>query len=488
METLIYTKLIANKAQGRKEVLNGQNYLAVPLVMIVEGILNGSRGKGLYLMEDISPSVLDWNGMPLTANHPTLNGKPVSARNPQVLQQYWLGSVFNTNVAEKKMTAEGWFQEEATKQKDLRIWNALQKGEPIELSTGLYSVNTDNNAGVWNGQDYEFKVKELKPDHLAVLVDTLGACSIKDGCGVLVNEYSHSTVRRELERLLAERVQPMRMGTPPNDYPEYPYILDVFADYIVFRKGEKLMRLGYKANLKKQTVSLSEDDPVEVQKVVSYPTLNNKEGNPMKEKIIDFLVANCSCWADSDRELLNGMTEEKLNSLKSQIEKHQKLQGDFTALQNSKAETKEPKPAPTPAPAPTTNEIKILTENEWFAQAPPAVAQAVQNAMRIERKAKDELILKLVANAADDNAKAELIKTYDAMPINTLEILVKNQKAPAPVEPDAPMGVIERLMRANYGGSEPTTNRQHRSEPKEVTEHAMVSNGLTFEDPVLSKK
>ena len=58
----------------------------------------------------------------------------------------------------------------------------------MELSTGLFTDN-DETAGVSpKGRNYEAVARNHRPDHMAVLPDQVGACSINDGCGVLVNE------------------------------------------------------------------------------------------------------------------------------------------------------------------------------------------------------------------------------------------------------------------------------------------------------------
>jgi hypothetical protein len=180
------TRMTGNLA-GRVErrTLHGREYLVAPLSMIVPGVLNGSRGALFYPLDEISATADAWNGMPIVVGHPMIGGRNVSARSPDVLEQFGIGTVYNTAV-NGKLTAEGWFDVERTKAIEPQILSALMRGEPIELSTGLF---TDNEArpGVHNGVSYTHVARNYRPDHLAILTDQKGACPLEAGCGVLAN-------------------------------------------------------------------------------------------------------------------------------------------------------------------------------------------------------------------------------------------------------------------------------------------------------------
>jgi len=183
METLSVN--LAGKT--RTETLHGREYLVVPMSLIVPGVLNGSKGPLFYPEDEIKKNPDNWNGMPIVVDHPTRNGQPVSARSPEVLEQSQVGTVFNASV-NGKLTAEGWFDVERTETVDSRILNKLKREEPVELSTGLFTTNlpAEPNA-VFNNTTYTSIATNYRPDHLAVFVDKVGACSLNDGCGVLVN-------------------------------------------------------------------------------------------------------------------------------------------------------------------------------------------------------------------------------------------------------------------------------------------------------------
>ena len=54
----------------------------------------------------------------------------------------------------------------------------------MEVSTGLFTENVQAN-GVFGGKAYHAIATNYRPDHLAILPDQIGACSIEDGAGLL---------------------------------------------------------------------------------------------------------------------------------------------------------------------------------------------------------------------------------------------------------------------------------------------------------------
>ena len=183
-------RLVANLVGGvRSGKLNGRDYLIAPLTMIVPGVLPGSQGPLYYPPDELAKNVQAWNGIPITVNHPSLNGTPVSARRYEVLESQGIGLVLESRINPKgNLIAEGWFDIEKTRKVDNRIIDALLSGKRLELSTGLYTENEEVKSGAtYNGRAYTHVARNYQPDHLAILPDQKGACSLADGCGVLVN-------------------------------------------------------------------------------------------------------------------------------------------------------------------------------------------------------------------------------------------------------------------------------------------------------------
>lgn len=203
----------------RRTTLGGREYLVAPLTLIVPGVLNGSKGPLLYSIDELAKNTEAWNHIPIVVRHPIRNGQHVSARDPDVLETCHIGHVFRAN-ANGKLRAEGWFDVVATKKVEPSILDRLEKNQSIELSTGLYTDN-EYAPGEYKGRAYTHVAKNYRPDHLAILPDQRGACSIEDGCGVMINAWGPAAREKSLRvrrELAAERegseVHPRTPGSP----------------------------------------------------------------------------------------------------------------------------------------------------------------------------------------------------------------------------------------------------------------------------------
>lgn len=313
---LLVTNLTGN---SRRETLDGKEYLVVPLSMLVPGVLNGSKGPLFYPPDETSREVLQWNNMPIVVNHPVDDsGNPVSARFPQVLRKYQVGSVFNSSFVEK-LDAEGWFDIEKSRQLIPNEFNKIENGKPVELSTGLFTDNQpvkNKEDAVYNGKQYTYIARNYRPDHLAVLTNgKKGACSIKDGCGVNVNEgpnggcgdgkwgdgggsgrsqgYQEATANDLTpykidwdlveNKSLSDLASSVRQALQDR-FGDECYVEDIFPfdSYVIFRKnygpGEgKLMQLSYTLDKKSYKVTLSDEAPSEVRRITDYKSVTNRE-------------------------------------------------------------------------------------------------------------------------------------------------------------------------------------------------------------------
>lgn len=179
----------------RKERLRGRDFTVANMSLIVPGVLSGSQGALLYPPEHVGRNVSDWNGMPLVVYHPVVNGMHVSARDPEILRESGIGEAYNAKF-DGTLQMEGWFDDLLTEAYDRklpaanRIMPRVRTGKAIELSTGLFTERLDAPRGaVWNYADgrkanYDAIAINYRPDHIAILPDVKGACSIQDGCGV----------------------------------------------------------------------------------------------------------------------------------------------------------------------------------------------------------------------------------------------------------------------------------------------------------------
>ena len=187
--------LLANATGSVRRVqVHGRQYLVAPVTMIVPGVLAGSNGPLYYPPDEVSKDPQRWNGVPLTLGHPrSPDGYPVSGRTPEVLNTYQLGNVYRARWDGKALRGEAWFDEELTKKNGPDVHANLLSGRVTELSTGLFTDDEPvaNGKDPVSGKPYTHVARNYRPDHLAVLVGVKGACSVADGCGVLVNaKYS----------------------------------------------------------------------------------------------------------------------------------------------------------------------------------------------------------------------------------------------------------------------------------------------------------
>jgi hypothetical protein len=224
MERIPLQRLTVNLSHKIKWVKqHGRNYLVAPMTLINPGVLNGSKGPLLYPPDEVAKNPQQWNGVPIVVYHPHRLGQPVSASEPGILDSQGVGEVRNA-TSNGKLQAEGWFDVQKIQKVNPVLYQRLLKNEAIELSTGLYTDNEDSS-GSFKGRPYTAIARNYRPDHLAILPDQTGACSVKDGCGVLVNsdglkEKLHSLLNNvwsdeAREAALDARKRGVKGGMPP---------------------------------------------------------------------------------------------------------------------------------------------------------------------------------------------------------------------------------------------------------------------------------
>jgi len=169
---------------SRREVMAGRKYVVFPITILVEGVHNGSGGAILYRRDDMETFCLAWNHKPIVVYHPKKGSRYVSANSPRVLSESQIGILLNNRMQGRKQNAEAWIELERVKAVgNQKLIKAINRGLQIEVSTGLFA-SFEEKEGVWRGEHYESIAREYRPDHLAVLPDQVGACSLKDGCGM----------------------------------------------------------------------------------------------------------------------------------------------------------------------------------------------------------------------------------------------------------------------------------------------------------------
>lgn len=332
----------------------GREYIVVPVVMMVEGVHNGSRGPILHKADELEKSVPKWEGMPVTISHPQVAGNFVSANSEQILNDWGVGHVRNAAMDGTKLKAEAWLDVQKLLALSPETLAAVQSGQIIEVSVGVFSAE-DEQPGIWNNEEYTSTSSNYIPDHLALLPGEVGACSVMDGCGVRVNKTAKKEggenvdvniekVNRAIElnfgfipmvnaEGLRETIEKVRESLYKKDSKTAEYYLEeVYADHAIYTKVDYVMedenngsRRRTGEYLYKQTYTIQEDgqvvwggQPQKVVRKISYINVNeevSKMCEPCKEKV-NALIANANThYTESDRTWLEGLPEDKLDKM-----------------------------------------------------------------------------------------------------------------------------------------------------------------------------
>lgn len=469
----------------RREQLDGRMHLVAPLVMMTEGVHEGSRGPVLYRKQELIKWCPSWNHKPITINHPEKNGDPQSGSDPEVLNTLRVGVVLNTRYDDKQR-AEGWFDEDLLKQRGPAVLKALNKKKMMELSTGLF-VDVEGGAGVFNGKKHIGEAKNHRPDHLAILPDKIGACSIADGAGLLqlnettlkvvlnkdeslkegllrlvmksaavqeaiTNELSHSAIHSALREELSSDSEPISV-----------FIEDVFDKYFVYWKDGELNKQPYKAT--NSGVSF-EGEPAVVERLVKYQPVSNsgqtQEKDIMaKKELVDGLIANTATqFEEKDREWLMTMNDDQLGKLAPKAAA--KVEPTPTPTPTPAPVAGNPAPVVTPAPVANTG-VKPQTVQEYIANAPAELQHILNNGVAVFNQEREKHITTILANPNNALPK-EVLEKLD---INVLFNLAK--LAEGTTKKDS-----GNLPAPNYLGLGPVQNqgagggKEHKEEPMPV--------------------
>lgn len=422
----IVTTLQAKKT--RFETLEGAQHLVVPMVMLTEGVHAGSNGPILYLAEEGEKTPEAWNHKPVTLYHPTINGVGVSACSPEIIETYRLGMIFNAEW-DGKLKAEAWLNVKKTKKVAPELLAAIEKGEVIELSTGLF---TDNEVidGEWNGEPYTAICRNWRPDHLAILPDSKGACSVEDGAGFNRNEEEEESALQHNEASFGSLSGFLHKALKAEyGRDTYCYIEDIFRGYFVYSESGVMYQQKYTAT---DTSASLVGNPVEVVRVVSYRTPEGSVvGNSQQTKgqvdamkksetVLSIIKNSEGAFSDDDRPMLLKKSETVLNALLSRFVKNEEDEVEENEEENEETESAADQLSRNQQPpvihvgkkkaAPTVNVEKAFTMEEWMAKAPPGAREMMSNSLRVYNAQKAKLVETILANEKNTFSKEQLAK------------------------------------------------------------------------------
>jgi hypothetical protein len=251
--------------------------------LIVSGIPLKEQVMNTYLMpaEEIARSVKGWNGTAISIDHPHLNDGSVNVPDPDVaiIGRFYHARSENNG---RRMSGEYWIDlAEAEKYKEGKvIVEAIRANKVLETSTGYYA-DDEETPGLFEGKQYQTIHRNLLPDHIAILPKAIGACSVRDGCGVnrniKLNECdcdcpfkNEESLDQQLNEIRAafekEFVRPVDQALPS---PSYLWIREIFDGYVIVEDSSQLYQVNYGRDTEGDPIFAPRDQwqPVEQQYV-----------------------------------------------------------------------------------------------------------------------------------------------------------------------------------------------------------------------------
>lgn len=421
----------------RREVHQNRKHIVVPVVMMVEGVHNGSAGPIFHPISELGKFPEAWNGIPVTVNHPTDGQGPVSANSPPVIDAQTIGRVYNTRVEGTKLKAEAWIDEEKVKQVCPEILEYIEKKKPLDVSVGVFTEE-EQVEGEWNGEVYRAIARNHRPDHLAFLPGGVGACSWADGCGVRAYEKEGGQLnRKELVTILAEHGATMLVHEISlqdiirkisdliwSQFGDEAFLEEVFDTYFIFEQNNQLYKQEYKVTSNEETGKeeielVGEAVPVKrkveyvVQEEKKEPEFIRTRGGakmtecskaPIIQKLVQYAVFN-----EEDKEWLAGLEQDKIEKIVKVVEDYEaKLKEYEKQLEEAKAEPeKEAKPQVNMEQA-----IQVLKENikqpeDILELAPDTMKEALKEGLKLHAE-KRETFISTITSYSEAFTKEEL--------------------------------------------------------------------------------
>ena len=444
----------------REGVLDGKDYLICPVVLIKEGVWNGLY----YPAEELAKFPEAWNGREVPVYHPLdLEGDSVSASDPQVIEQYSIGRLFKVHwdAKAKSLKGEVWVDVEkaGALENGKKLLEKLEANEMVEVSTGLF-VEILKQPGEFGGVAYEGTAINHRPDHLALLPEAEGACSVTDGAGLpRINQGKSGKAAKGLSFLqrAVHSLSQLFKGNEDNSLDKrwnelrdmitrrynpgpdgWLWIEDMREETVIFvveaDNTTRHYQIGYSVS-EDGEATLSEDEAAEVEPVTQYQPVGNSAGGDTeegddgmdREKTITELISNRT-WEEEDREFLNGLDDARLGQVAALVPVPAPKTNEGEAV--PKTAPVVPKTNEVEAPAPVVPKSGVegleqtapgsISVEQFLSQAPDEVRQVLNGAMAIRTKQRKTMVDALVGNARCQFTREQL----DGMDDSTLRNMV----------------------------------------------------------------
>lgn len=370
MSGLIFTVNRTN-APTRRETIGEIDYLIVPVVALVAGVVNGE----LVTPEQIEP--VKWNGVPVPLGHPQVNGVYVSGRTPE-LEAVSPGRFFNARLENGALKGDIYINlAQASDGEAAEAVKRFEAGQMVNVSTA-YFRDLAEAGGEWGGKVYNGIATNLQPDHLAILLNEDGACSLKDGCGAPRVNQQEGRVIVNVELSLDEKMNQVyrawneKYAGPNGEM--MAHIREIFNEFVIARTDKGgLWAYPYTVNegdsiefgqpYQVEIAYHDKESGVQINKWLSriaeklgIKSQETEDTTVKRDELIAALVANTR--VKISQETLGKMADCELQALSEQL-------AEVPA---------QPDPAPTPAPSTSSGQAPAAPA-ETPAQPDPMAAR-----------------------------------------------------------------------------------------------------------------
>lgn len=431
----------------RRENFEDIEHLVVPVVAAKQMVMNGL----FYPAEEFRDWVETWNGVPVPISHPQVNGVAISARAPRIQELTSVGWFFNVDfTSDNKLKGEIWLNTEKAKKLNAEyLIEQFENGEIMEVSTGLFS-NLEMIAGEYEGVTYDAIVRHIRPDHLALLPNEVGACSVEDGCGAMRNNCAGcngtcneaKTTREKINKALRLVGEKLGLSANKESFGEirekvhdalrevytndWVFILDLYDDMVIYEveSNSTLYKRSYVMADGKAV--LGADTQEVVRKTTYSPVISDNEQNQYggkhtmdKEKLVQNVIANSTNnFSETDKTTLESLSEDILSKMAVNEGEGSEAEASETVVESGEAEV------PTENGETETEELSTEQKVNSFVDGveDSEVKEFLGNAVKEHISKKETLINSIVSNS---QFTKEEVKT---MSFNQLQKLADSVK------------------------------------------------------------
>lgn len=490
---------VDNSVALRTVTHQGIKHLVAPVVLINVGVHHGSNGPILYTEDELKQFPAAWNGRPLTIDHPP---QGASANSPEFIEHQAVGMVWNVRFANSALRGDLYVNIRKCEGISPAALGALREGK-LEVSTGLWESGEDTS-GTFKGESYGRIARNIRPDHLALLPDAVGACSWRDGCGAPRNEgialagnIKHRKDGPWMDFTVLERIDNRKsfedihnaiqakldnMDVFPRGIDQQPtlhFLVATFRNNFIFRKegpdGSMLFRQAYTVSTD-GTIEFAQE-VIEVTEETSFKEVSNKSNGEEEPETMEkgcervkALVASGQ-FAEGDIEMLESMSPDQLEKVEalakkeaasSKAETESKAVADAAETKfNELVETNKAKGEEGGGEAdPVVDEDKPMTMEQYLDKAPNEL-KGIFATLKDEHDTEKETLVGLLDANKECEFTADQLKAMDIRALRAMHRLSGGK-------PEAAAPARQADYTGASGGSSGGPTTQKIGAPKEI--------------------